>query len=262
VPFAVYTILALFQKRFLPVAAAFAAAAGGAALARVRERPVLKWGVVALAGLGALPPAHAFLIPYLAATFRQTEFAEGGTAGGLAAGILRGVSPDPGNPPAWGVLAPWDYGHDILCFGGRAVALNNFGGMHPGFPRATRLFLATSPAAAVAELSALRLRYVVAGWPPNVLPSAATSLGEDPGAFLVEGRRTDAPPAYRLTARGERTLAGRLHLRDGRPFEDDSAADREALSRLRLVAASQETGPGPAGPIPFLKVFEVLPSSP
>jgi asparagine N-glycosylation enzyme membrane subunit Stt3 len=260
-PFAVYTLLALFQKRFLPVAAAFAAAAGGAALALLRERPVLGWGLVAVAGLGVLPPANAYLLPYLAATFRQTDFSEGGTPGGLAAGILGDVSPDPGSPPAWGVLAPWDYGHDILQSGGRAVALNNFGSMHPGFKRATRLFLSTSPAAAVAALSALRLRYVVAGWPPNVLPSAATSLGEDPGAYLVEGRRTDAPPGYRLTAKGERTLAGRLHLRDGRPFDNDSAADREALSRLRLVAASQETGPGPDGPIPFLKVFEVLPSS-
>ena len=96
-------------------------------------------------------------------------------------------------------------------------------------------------------------------WPPNVLPSAATSLGEDPGAYLVEGRRTDAPPAYRLTPKGERTFVGRLHFRDGRPFDDDSAADREALSRLRLVAASHESGPGPSGPIPFLKIFEVLP---
>ncbi len=259
-PFVVYALLALVQKRFLPVAAAFAAATGGAALSLARARPALRWSVIALAALGVLPAANAYLIPYLAATFRETEFAESGTPGGLAAGILRDVSPDPGNPPAWGVLAPWDYGHDILHFGGRAVALNNFGSAHSGFPRATRLFLSTSPASAVGKLAELRLRYVVAGWPPNVLPSAATSLGEDPGAYLVEGRRTDAPPTYRLTAKGERTLAGRLHLRDGRPFEDDSAADRAALARLRLVAASQETGPGPDGPIPFLKVFELLPA--
>jgi asparagine N-glycosylation enzyme membrane subunit Stt3 len=259
VPFTLYALLALVQKRFLPVAAAFAAVVGGTALALLRDRSLLRWGVIALAGIGFLPPANAYLIPYLAATFDGKDFSEGGTAGGLAAGILRDVTPDPGNPPAWGVLAPWDYGHDIIQFGGRAVALDNFGSAHPGFPRATRIFLSTSPAEALAELSDLRLRYVVAGWPPNVLPSAATSLGEDPATYLVEGQRADAPPPYRLTPKGERTLLGRLHLRDARPFADDSAADRAALSRLKLVAASRETGPGPDGPIPFLKVFEVLP---
>jgi len=260
VPFALFALLALAQSRFLSLALAFGAAAGGAAWSLLSERPRARAALWGVALLGLLPASTGNLIPSLATTVLQTAYPTV-LPREIAARAIAENTPDPGDPPAWGVLAWWDFGHPIVFQARRAVALDNFGSMHPGFPRATRLLLSTSPAAAVAELSALRLRYVVAAWPPNGLPSAATSLGEDPAAYLVQGRRSEASSAKRLTPKGERTLIARLHLRDGRPFDDDSTEDREALSRLSLVIASQATGPGPDGPLPLLKVFEVLPAA-
>jgi hypothetical protein len=259
-PFVFYALLALAQKRFLPVAAGFGAAAGGASWGLLRRGSRARWSVVAVFALSLLLAANGFLVPYLAATLRN-EAAPSWIAGEKAAGAVSALTPEPGDPPAWGVLAPWDYGHDILVRAGRAVALNNFGNFQPGFERATRLFLAASPAAAVAGLERLKLRYVVAAWAPNVVPGAAVSLGEDPAPFFAGGWSPDRRTPYTPTALGERTLLVRLHLHDGLPFPEDTEADRRALSRLRKVWESPETGPGPAGRmLPFMKLFELVPS--
>jgi len=260
VPFFLYALLAVAQKRFLPVAAAFGAAAGGGAWGLLRERSSSRWYTFALFLGGLYVSAQSFLIPYIAATLRG-EPAPSYVAGEEAAAALAALTPSPGDPPAWGVLAPWDYGHDILVRAGRAVALNNFGNFQPGFERATRLFLAASPAAAVAGLERLKLRYVVVAWAPNVVPGAAVSLGEDPAPFFAGGWSPDRMTPYTPTALGERTLLVRLHLHDGLPFPEDTEADRRALSRLRKVWESPETGPGPAGrTLPFMKLFELVPS--
>jgi asparagine N-glycosylation enzyme membrane subunit Stt3 len=260
VPFALFALITLAESRFLSLAVAFGAAAGGAAWSLLSARRGIRAALWSVAVLGFLPVSTGNLIPSVATTLLRNAYPNV-MPSEIAAAAIAATTPDPGNPPAWGVLAWWDYGHPIVYRGRRAVALNNFGSGHPGFRRATRLLLETSPSAAVAALSDLRLRYVVAAWPPDVLPSAATALGEDPAAYLAEGRRSDGPPAYGLTPKGERTLAARLHLRDGRPFDEDSAADREALGRFRLVTATEETVPGTAGPIPRLKIFELLPAA-
>ncbi|HEX2758432.1 MAG TPA: hypothetical protein VHP60_08030, partial [Thermoanaerobaculia bacterium] len=252
-----FLTLALSQKRLLPPAAALCAAAAGAAW--VPLEPAALWVRRGALAAGIVGAARGFLVSYLSIAF-------GGTAvpvispGEEAAAALVALTPAPANPPEWGVFAPWDYGHDLLAHSSRAVALDNFGSMHPGFARATRIFLDADPARAVAELDALRLRYVLAVYPPNVLPHAAHSLGEDPWKMFPGGYNPDRMTPYRPTGAGMRTFLVRLHLFDAAPLADDSPAARAALARLRKIWESPETGPDPNGlEVPFMKLFEVLP---
>jgi asparagine N-glycosylation enzyme membrane subunit Stt3 len=257
VPALAFLALALFQKRLLPPAAALCAVAAGAAW--VPLTPGARWLRRGILAAGIAGAAQAFLITYLSMTLRGTAEPVF-TAGEEAAAALVALTPTPANPPEWGVLAPWDYGHDLLTHSFRAVALDNFGSMHGGFARATRIFLETDPAKAVAELDALRLRYVLAVYPPNVLPNAAHSLGEDSRRFFGEGYEPDRMTPYRPTADGNRTFLVRLHLFDGLPLPDDPPPARAALARLGKIWESPETGPDPNGrEVPFMKLFEVRP---
>jgi asparagine N-glycosylation enzyme membrane subunit Stt3 len=257
VPALAFLALALFQKRLLPPAAALCTVAAGAAW--VPLTPGVLWLRRAILAAGIAGAAQAFLITYLSMTFRGTAEPVF-TAGEEAAAAMVALTPTTANPPEWGVLAPWDYGHDLLTHSFRAVALNNFGSMHTGFARATRIFLETDPAKAVAELDALRLRYVLAVYPPNVLPNAAHSLGEDPRKIFPGGYDPDRMTPYRPTGAGMRTFLVRLHLFDAAPLADDPPPARAALARLRKIWESPETGPDPDGlEVPFMKLFEVRP---
>ncbi len=258
VPFLALLALALVQKRFLPLAAAFGAAAAGSAWTEARKTRGARLAVTAALVAGALAAAPRAL-SYAGLTLRGESVAET-SAGELAGAMVRELTPEPGDPPAWGVLAPWDYGHAILRISGRAVALNNFGSFHPGFERALAIFLETSPAKAVEELTRLKLRYVVAAYAPNVVPQAAFVLRLDARRFFADGFSLDRLPRYETTPDGERTLAVRLHLRDAAPLAGDSERERAALARFRKLAESPEQAPGPGGaPVPFLKLFEVAP---
>lgn len=252
-----FLALALSQKRLLPPAAALSAAAAGAAWLPLA--PVALWvrrGVLAAGIVGA---ARAFLVSYLSIAFAGTA-APVISPGEEAAAALVALTPAPASPPEWGVLAPWDYGHDLLTRSSRAVALDNFGSMHAGFARATRIFLESDPEKAVAELDALHLRYVLAVYPPNVLPHAAHSLGEEPREIFPGGYDPDRMTPYRPTGAGMRTFLVRLHLFDAAPLADDSPAARAALARLRKIWESPETGPDPDGiEVPFMKLFELHP---
>ena len=260
VPFAGFLALGIAQKRFLPLAAAFGAAAGGAAWGLVREAGAARWTLRVVFTGTTVVVANAYLINYLGTTLRQEDSSQF-FSGDVEAGAVRKVTPEPGNPPAWGVLAPWADGHFILWKAGRAVALNNFGTMQPGFARAEALWLEPSPRKAVDTLSRLRLRYVVASWPPDVLPAAATVLGRDPSWIFDGGWAPSRPTKYFPTAAGSRTLLVRLHLGNAAPLPDDGPEDRAALARFRLAGASEEQGPGPSGPVPLLKIFELLPEA-
>jgi hypothetical protein len=139
--------------------------------------------------------------------------------------------------------------------------MDNFGSMQPGFARATGLFLETDPAKAVAGLDALRLRYVLAVFPPNVIPGGAHALGRDPARYFAGSGwpRREAP--FAVTSEGARTFLVRLHLSNAAPAPDDPPAARAALGRLALLWESPQTGPDPSGrPVPFMKLFEVRPS--
>jgi hypothetical protein len=258
VPFLALLALALVQKRFLPLAAAFGAVAAGAVWPVARETRGARLAVATALVAGVLAAAPRVL-SYVGLTLRAENVAET-SAGELAGAMLRDLTPDPGDPPAWGVLAPWDYGHAILRNSGRAVALNNFGNFQPGFERALAIFLETSPRKAFDELTRLELRYVVAAYAPNVVPQAAFVLRRDARRFFADGFSLDRLPRYEATPEGERTLAVRLHLHDAAPLPGDSAEDRAALFHFRKLAESPEQAPGPGGaPVPFLKVFEVAP---
>lgn len=253
----VFLALALLQKRLLPPAAALSAAAAGAAWVPLGGAALwIRRGVLAAGVAGA---ARAFLVPYLSIALAGAP-APVTSPGEEAAEALLALTPAPSDPPKWGVLAPWDYGHDLVTRSLRAVALDNFGSMHSGFARATRIFLEPDPARAVDELDALHLRYVLAVYPPNVLPHAAHSLGEDPRKIFPGGYDPDRMTPYRPTEAGMRTFLVRLHLFDAAPFGDDSQAARAALARVRKIWESPETGPDPGGrEIPFMKLFEIRP---
>jgi len=252
VAFLAFLALGLLQKRFLPVAVVFAAAGAGALLPAGRTPLAVK-----AAFAGGLLAASPTLLVYVRQALRG-EAAPFVSAAEMSGAVMRELTPEPGNPPAWGVLAPWDYGHQILRVSGRAVALDNFGSFHPGFAKKLGLFLETSPAAAVAELSRLRLRYVVAVYPPNVVPGAASSLGQDPARYFAGRLTAGGYPPYEPTELGARTLLVRLHLRDAAPLPDDGESDRAALARFRLIYTSEELAPGPGGRgVAFLKVFEL-----
>ncbi|MGE5345195.1 MAG: hypothetical protein ACM3JH_04495 [Acidithiobacillales bacterium] len=257
VPFLFFTLLALIQSRFLPVSAAFGAAAGGAAWSLLEPRRGarrLLWGVSLLT---FVPTAVLYTAPFLIGTFRGT--APSVVVWDKAANAIRVKTPDPGNPPKWGVLAQWDFGHPIIFRASRAVALDNFGSMQPGWETAQRLWLEPSPARAVRELDRLRIRYVLVIWPPYFVPSTAASLGLDPNGYFEGGWTPETKPPYRPTPKGERAFSTRLHLRDAAPLPDDTPEDRAALARFRLVWASAEADYGPTEPLPVQKLFELLP---
>ena len=260
VPFVILIPVTLFQSRFLPMTAAFGAAAGGAAWSLLRPLPAARramWGITAAS---LVPAAVLYLIPFLGATIRGSPIPEI-LVWDSAAEAIRIGTPDPGSPPAWGVLAPWDFGHGIVFRASRAVALDNFGSMQPGFAAAQEIWFEPSPARAVRELDRMRIRYVVVVWPPYFLPSVAASLGLNPNGYFEGEWSPRRKPAYRPTPAGERALATRLHLRDAAPLPTDGPEDRAALARFGLVWSSELADVGPEGPFPIQKLFELLPET-
>jgi asparagine N-glycosylation enzyme membrane subunit Stt3 len=253
VPFLALLVLSLLESRFQSLAAAFGAAFAGAASTPARRRILV--GAAVLGSLAAAPRDLSFVI-----ITSKGEAVSQPSSGEASAAMVRQLTPPPADPPQWGVLAPWDYGHAILRQTGRAVALNPFGTAHPGFARAVSIYLETSPKKALDELRALRLPYVIAGYPPNFAPQAAYALGLDAGRLLTDRFTLRRLMRYEPTPEGEKTLAVRLHLHDAAPLAGDSEADREALSRFRKLAESRARAPGPHGSsVPFLKFFEVVP---
>ena len=258
VPFVILIPVTLTQSRFLPMTAALDAASGGAAWSLLRPRPAMRLAMWGVAVLCVVPAAGLYLIPFLGATIRGSPTAEV-LVWDTAAEAIRAGTPDPGSPPAWGVLAPWDFGHGIVFRASRAVALDNFGSMQPGFAAAQEIWFEPSPARAVRELDRMRIRYVLVVWPPYFLPSVAASLGLNPNGYFEGEWSPRKKPAYRPTQAGEQALATRLHLRDAAPLPADGPEDRAALSRFRLLWSSDLADVGPEGPFPIQKLFELLP---
>ncbi len=185
---AVTTVLALGQVRFgvllaVPLAV-LGGMAGAAELARARQR-----GSATLAAAGGATAAAVLLLP-------SVPFVIGAPAG-LAARApvwqalawLRDHSERPGDSwrpdarPAWSVMAPWGFGHEVLVLGERANVASPFiaPGETEGLEDALRFYVATSPADADAILQAHETRWVLTvPMPGATLAKYASVLGSDP----------------------------------------------------------------------------------
>jgi hypothetical protein len=245
--------LATAQARFtrdLVVVAAIAAGLGWNVLAASRFRIRVAGAVAVLSVLLASPGLGYYVL-------RSVGRADAPKAPRLDVEVASAIlahTPKPGARPEWGVLAPWDCGHAVLWRTGRAVALNNFGSAHPGFGRKMRIFLEASPAAATAEMDALRLRYLVTADPPRQIPATAASIGLDARrwTFATPSGGDGRPPAVR-------SLLFRLHVQQGGPVPEDSDLDRSALARFRKVWESPIQLEGTA--LPRAVLWELLPAT-
>jgi len=180
----VFAGLTLHQQRFTDFSAAgFALVVGPAcveALRTLRERaraPALVW--VAVAGLAAI----AALLPYApqyARTFRQDRAVLQGARPPLPmstrqailtqrmARWLREETPPTrgylqwGEPPEYGVLAPWGHGHRIRYYAERPMVQDNFGPWGgAGFRAAGEYYDSRTERRATAIAEQLRARYVL-----------------------------------------------------------------------------------------------------
>jgi asparagine N-glycosylation enzyme membrane subunit Stt3 len=184
------TVLALQQVRFGVLFALPLAVLGGIAGARS-----IAWGRRrgrgALVTAGVVATAAALLLP-------SVPFVTGPPAG-LAARApvwealawLRDHSDSPGDAwradarPAWSVMAPWGFGHEVLVLGRRANVASPFiaPGETEGLTDVLRFFLATSPAEGEALLEAHEARWVLTvPMPPATLAKYARVLGLDPAS--------------------------------------------------------------------------------
>jgi hypothetical protein len=254
IAFLATTLLAFAQARFsrdVVVLGALVGGLGWEALSRDRAR--LRLARVAVA-LSLLPTIGGLSYYLLRSIGRQDASRSIGLHGEVAREILA-RTPNPGSPPEWGILAPWDFGHAILWRTGRAVALNNFGNFHPGYQRKVRILLETSPAVAVSELESLRLRYIVTTNPMGRIVSMVESIGADSRPW-----RSSAPLPGRNRPLAFDSLLFRLHLRNGQPYPEDSLADRSALARFHKLWESPIAAPG--GRIPRTMLFELRQGAP
>ena len=185
------TVLALLQVRFgvlLAVPLAILGGIAGAGLvawARRRDRgPVAVAGVVATAAALLLPSVPFVTGPPAGLSARAPVW--------QALAWLRDHSDDPGDAwrpdvrPAWSVMAPWGFGHEVLVLGQRANVASPFiaPGETEGLSDALRFFIATSPSDAEALLQAHEARWVLTvPMPQATLVRYAGVLGLDPAGI-------------------------------------------------------------------------------
>jgi len=246
--------LALAQTRFavltvLPLALTASASVGVPPQAPPRRRRV-SWALTALAVASLTPGA---LLAARARVVSPRRLAVRDALTWLRARAApAGDAWRPETIPAYGVLAPWSFGHDLLTVGTRANVASPYllPGHTQGLQAALRFELATDPARARALLAAHRVRYVLSA-PPSLdgLRRYARALGRDPDAYVR------APPgeAPHLTPLGRRTMHRRLADTGGAelpPSDGDAATPGLGFLALRYVA------PGGGA-----KVYEVVPGA-
>jgi asparagine N-glycosylation enzyme membrane subunit Stt3 len=234
---AITTVLALQQVRFGILLALPLAAVGGIAGARLTS-----WGRGhghgLLATAGVLATAAGLLLP-------SVPFVTGWPAGlavrapvWQALAWLRDHADSPGDAwradarPAWSVMAPWGFGHEVLVLGRQANVASPFiaPGETEGLADALRFFSATSPQEAESVLEAHDVRWVLTTpIPLATLARYARVLGRDP---------VDA----------EGTAATALHDRHGSAVADAP----QAWDGLRLVFTADGGG---------AKLFERVPGA-
>src|SRR5574338_209009 len=191
-----------------------AAAASIAALALCL--PVLGWYRENATGAGSGEPARG--MEDVLELGRWLRAHSPGTSGYL----------EPGPPPEYGVLAPWDIGHALRWAAARPVVQDNFGNRvgSQGLAAADAYFSAESDAAALDVLEWLRVRYVVVG------PGGSGRDGGPRRASLRERlrRQSGGPPLRREDASVPASWLERHRL----VYETRTAAEDDVRRRFQL----------------------------
>jgi hypothetical protein len=254
VPFIGYLSLAVIQRRFLAPAIAFAATCAGLSYGRLPQAMRRATLMALAAGVFLVLPVYGDFI----SMYRRGLIPPPPEPADVAGELIARSTPASDEPPSWGVLAPWTFGHRILFLSGRPVAVNNFGNWHDGFHRAMAVLIEPSPARALSELRALRIRYVLTARAPLHVPTTAAALGDDPERFYDDLKPDSLLALGPVRRPGFLSLLHRLQEQGGVPLPTDRGADREALSRFVLVDRSTQSYPAYDGTrVPFLQLWEV-----
>ena len=264
---AVYTLaIALIQARYSHAAALAAAAVFGVTAAAIaeelRSQRRLARGII-LTVVILIPSLSAYLsIPGFAG-YRFYGRHDPLTTSGYRdlCEFLAGVAPSPGS---WlhpeqsaeeSVLAPWAAGHWIHWLGRKATVANPFGPQgQPGYRDGVRFYFVDNDDEAVAILSRRRVRWVVVDSDLVRLESAAKLAGLDPFPYLessVDGARGVNLETLMQTVGARLAFAP---MADGHQTVVRLTSSRQ----LREVYQSASTRLGPYGPVPWLRVYEVV----
>ncbi|HJQ96834.1 MAG TPA: hypothetical protein VJ826_00905, partial [Candidatus Polarisedimenticolaceae bacterium] len=166
----------------------------------------------------------------------------------------------PTTPPAYGVLAPWDWGGWIETIAERPSVATSFGREAYGMEELSRFLLAPDGAAATAVLEKNKVRYVVLASVFRSLPMQARVIG-DPTVYVQE-IRNGAVTGYAPTAAALTLPSVRLFFADGRSAQAGPLrfAPVEGL-RLAYESAGSEPIPDIPWDVKRVKVFEVVPGA-
>ena len=261
--------LALFQARYshgaafaLAALAAFAAAQwlSQASLAALPRRAYLLVGLIFLPCLAAYLPLPGFgglrfigrVTPLVATGMEDVSL------------FLRAAAPppvsweQPDKPAEESVLGPWSAGHWFEWIGQKATVASPFGSHgQPSFHDAARFYFLREDQEIAALLERRRVRWVVVESDLLKLEHAARMAEVDPDLYL--GART--PDGLRPVKLNElmETIGARLAFAAESPSSAQVAAPVPPAG-LREVFRTVQLRPGPFGPVPLIRVYEVDPS--
>jgi dolichyl-diphosphooligosaccharide--protein glycosyltransferase len=163
----------------------------------------------------------------------------------------------PTTPPAYGVLAPWDWGGWIETIAERPSVATSFGREAYGMEELSHFLLAPDPEVAAAVVAKNRVRYVVLA---SVFRSLATHarLLRDPVVYIQEIHRGKAT-GYLPTRAALALPSVRLFFADGRLAEIPGVTFAP-VDGFRLAYESGGNEPVPDIPwdVKRVKVFEVV----
>ncbi|MGM0575750.1 MAG: STT3 domain-containing protein [Myxococcota bacterium] len=254
--------LAVLQRRFLVLAALPAGVALAALLAATWRRLPggrgARWAVTLGAVTLCLPSAGY----YTGLRVRPVDRA----AIHEALAWMRDHTPPAGDvedlnaPPPWGVLGPWNLGHEILYLGRRPNVANPFVTPEhlPGIRRAYRVLLEPDLARAAALARATRARYVlvVPDGRDNIARYARTLGLDDRPLFAPDGRATDAM---------RRTLWARLATAGPADRSGEAAGGQGAETTVGPFHLVHETGRRATflgKSVPLARLWELRPWEP
>lgn len=260
---AVMLLAAAARLRFAMYLALNVAILGGIAVAWAAERLPRRWATAA--GIAAVLLLQAPTYGDLAAFFRYgpTFSIRGDVEDTLV--WLRDHTPAAGDPtrptrlPAYGVLAPWDWGGWIETIAERPSVATSFGREAFGMEELSSFLLAPDPGRAVDVLAPNRIRYVVLASPFRSLGTHARLLGAPPEAYVREIRGPRGALIYAPTAGALALPSVRLFFADGRAAEAGPLRF-EPVEGFRLAFESAGSEPVPDIPwdVKRVKVFEVV----